>query len=213
MTSIQSFENLRKLILDKTLIKELIPLEMGTFAEASVVPIVLIFKKEEDRNKILKNQININKLKDGIFFTDKKISQKSFLENKGYVFSFSLDSSESSIFEKLKKKSINLGDIAKFSLGIKSADNEKFVSFKRTDSSSKKVLKGKYIGRYHFSYQGEWIWYNPKEMMKRKGAGPRKAENFEVPEKIILQEISGDKIVAALDTNQYFCLDTCNILY
>jgi hypothetical protein len=106
-----------------------------------------------------------------------------------------------------------LGDIVKFSLGIKTADNEKFVSLSRKDSLSKKVLKGKYISRYYVDYHDEWLQYNPKEMMKKKGAGPRKAENFEVSEKIILQEISGDKIIAALDKEKYFCLDTCNILY
>ena len=62
----------------------------------------------------------------------------------------------------------------------------------------------------------EYIWYDPIEMGKDsdakpkstlKGGGrqcsPKKPEDFELPEKIVMQRIS-KKIIAALDTNQYY---------
>ncbi len=212
-TSIQSFENLRKMILENTIVEHIVPLELGVFSDATVVPIILVVKKTSDKKAILKNRIKILKFENNQFILDKEIPQKLFLESQSYIFSFSRTLGSQTIFEKLKKDCVLLGDIALFSLGIKSADNDKFVSLSKKDNDSKKVIKGRYIKRYNFEYHDEWIWYKPHEMMKRKGAGPRRREYFEVPKKIILQEISGDKIIATLDTEQYFALDTVNILY
>ncbi len=212
-TSIQSFENLRRMILENTIVERIVPLELGVFSDATVVPIIIVVKKTNDKKAIQKNKIKIIKFENNQFTLNKEIPQKLFLESRGYVFSFSMNLGSQTIFEKLKKDCIFLGDITLFSLGIKSADNNKFVSLSRKDNDSKRVIKGRYIKRYNFEYHGEWIWYKPEEMMKRRGAGPRKREYFEVPKKIILQEISGDKIIATLDTEQYFALDTVNILY
>ena len=212
-TSIQSFENLRKMILNNTRIEKIVPLNLGIFSDATVVPIILIVRQTSNEDLILENNIQIIKFENNQFVLKKEIPQKMFLESKGNVFSFSRDSGSKSIFDKIKNDSLLLGDVASLSLGIKSADNKKFVSLSKRDENSKRVIKGKYIKRYKFEYRNEWIWYKPQEMMKRKGAGPRKKECFEVPQKIILQEISGDKIIATIDTEKYFALDTVNLLY
>ena len=212
-TSIQSFETLRKIILENTIVENILPLELGVFSDATVVPIILIVRKTKNKKEILKNKMKISKFENNRFKLDKELPQKLFLESEGYVFSFSMNLGNKPVFDKLKKDSVLLGDIVRFSLGIKSADNKKFVSLSKKDVDSKKVIKGKYIKRYCLEYHNEYIWYNPQEMMRKKGAGPRKKEYFEVPKKIILQEISGDKIIATLDKEQYFALDTVNILY
>ncbi len=212
-TSIQSFENLRKLLLEKTIVERIVPLDLGVFADATVVPIILIVRKTRDKDRINKNKIKIFKLDKDQYILDKEIPQALFLNSQGHIFSFSLNMVGQQIFEKLKKETTQLGDLAEFSLGIKTADNDRFVSPDKKDNFSKKVLKGRYIKRYNLEYHNEWIWYKPEEMMKRKGAGPRKRECFEVPKKIILQEISGDQIIATLDTEQYYSLDTVNMLY
>jgi len=212
-TSIQSFESLRKFILENTMVDRIVPLELGIFPDANVVPIILIVKKTTDKQAILKNKIKIFKFENNLFKLDKEIPQKTFLESKGHIFSFSRNQESKSIFDKINKNIILLGDIASFSLGIKSSDNDKFVSLSKSNESYKKIIKGRNIKRYNFDHQNEWIWYNPSEMMKRKGAGPRKPEYFEVPKKIILQEISSDKIIATLDIEQYYALDTVNIIY
>ena len=212
-TSIQSFEQLRKLILEKTLVEVIVPLEMGVFADATVVPIIIILRKTSNNKKILQNNIKIMKFDGRSYTLQKEIPQQLFLNSKGHIVSFSFDSGSKTIFDKITKDSMELGEVGKFSLGIKTADNTKFVLPTKIDNDCKKVLKGRYIKRYMFSYHNEWIWYKPAEMMKRKGAGPRKSECFTVPKKIILQEISGDKLIATLDTEQHFALDTVNVLY
>ena len=212
-TSIQSFENLRKIILQESKIETIVPLENGTFTDAMVVPIIITFKKSQNKEAISKNEISLFNFNQNRFNFLKKLPQDLFLKNSGHVFSFSVNLSQSSIFKRINKNSIQLGDLAKFSLGIKSADNDKFVSKTRKDTFSKKVIKGREIKRYSLNYGGDWISYKPKEMMKRRGAGPRKPEYFETDKKIVLQEISGDKIVATLDHKRYYALDTVNILY
>lgn len=212
-TSIQSFKNLRKIILENTKVENLVPLEMGTFADATVVPIVITFEKTADKEILEENKIKFSILEGKEFEMIKKVPQEYFMKDKDFVISLSINPSGQAIFEKLGKCSETLGDIAEFSLGIKTANNSKFVLTSGRDSSYKKVLKGKYIKRYYLEYHNEWIWYKPEEMMKRKGAGPRKPQYFEVPKKIILQEISGDRIIATLDEERYYSLDTTNILY
>ena len=88
--------------------------------------------------------------------------------------------------------------------------------YEKLTDLDKPCIRGTNISRYSINYPGEYIWYNPIEMGKDsdakpkstlKGGGrqcsPKKPEDFELPQKIVMQRIS-KKVIAALDTNQYY---------
>lgn len=112
--------------------------------------------------------------------------------------------------------SVPLGDLCKMIVGIVSGDDKKYCRFEKLTNLDKPCIRGGNITRYAVTWRGEYIWYNPIEMGKDsdakpkstlKGGGrqcsPKKPEDFELPEKIVMQRIS-KRIIAALDTNQYY---------
>jgi len=111
----------------------------------------------------------------------------------------------------IKIPSIKLGEIAKFSLGIKTADNKRFISDSKKSSASYKILRGKDIGRYFEKFNNKWIWYKPDLMNQRKGAGPRKSDCF-LRTKILIKDVATE-IQATLDIENYLTADTINIIY
>ncbi len=118
--------------------------------------------------------------------------------------------------ETINTKSVSLGDLCKMIVGIVSGNDKKYCRHEKLTDIDKPCIRGTNISRYAIKYAGEYIWYNPIEMGKDsdakpkstlKGGGrqcsPKKPEDFELPEKIVMQRIS-KKIIAALDTNQYY---------
>ena len=106
---------------------------------------------------------------------------------------------------------IKLGKIAKFSLGIKTTNNKRFISDSKKNTASYKILRGKDIGRYFEKFNNKWIWYKPDLMNQRKGAGPRRLDCF-LKTKILIKDIATE-IQATLDTKNYLTVDTINIIY
>ena len=113
-------------------------------------------------------------------------------------------------------QSTPLGDLCKMIVGIVSGNDKKYCRYEKLTDIDKPCIRGTNISRYEIKYAGEYIWYDPIEMGKDsdakpkstlKGGGrqcsPKKPEDFELPEKIVMQRIS-KKIIAALDTNQYY---------
>ena len=80
----------------------------------------------------------------------------------------------------------------------------------------KPCIRGGNISRYAIDYTGEYIWYDrdqiiwdgnhkPKSSLKQAvgQSSPKKPEDFEVSEKIVMQRIS-KRIIATLDTQKYY---------
>ena len=118
--------------------------------------------------------------------------------------------------EETKDTHTPLGDLCKMIVGIVSGNDKKYCRYEKLTDIDKPCIRGTNISRYEIKYAGEYIWYDPIEMGKDsdakpkstlKGGGrqcsPKKPEDFELPEKIVMQRIS-KKIIAALDTNQYY---------
>ena len=68
------------------------------------------------------------------------------------------------------------------------------------------------MGRYWMKYEGKWIWYMPKLMMEKVGAGPRRPEYFLTP-KLLFREITGGGIMACYDGGNYFTNNKIHVLY
>ena len=173
------------------------------FVNATVKTCIILFSKAKTNNHtiILENY-------DGIVFCkmDHSLTYKSIMRYDNYPFSF-----EQGI-DLSKVEVVALGDIAEFSLGIKTSNDKKFISISPFPEDSYRLIRGRNIQRYNTPLSQEWIWYRPDLFMEKVGAGPRKLENFLVKKKILIQDIA-QEICATIDSNMYLCNDTINLIF
>ena len=135
-----------------------------------------------------------------------KLSYKQVLQNPNTSFSF-----ERTI-ELNKVKTVPLGEIASFSLGIKTSDDKRFIFSERKDDDCYLFLRGRNIKRWCKPENNEWLWYKPELICEKPGGRPRIFENFVVDKKIVIQDIA-QEIVATFDYQKYLCNDTLNIIF
>jgi len=198
--SLYSFKKLRDFLLHKYNIIKIGVLPEKVF-DSATVETALIFVR------------NNNKYTD-ISFID--VYKSSLIASRSKDSILSDADLNINIEETQRTDSIPLGELCKMIVGIVSGNDKKYCRYEKLTDLDKQCIRGTNISRYSINYAGEYIWYNPIEMGKDsdakpkstlKGGGrqcsPKKPEDFELPQKIVMQRIS-KKVIAALDTNQYY---------
>lgn len=200
--STESFLNFRKFLIDETKIYDLIDLPLGTFAEASVTPLIYLLTKE----KVYDNEIRLSQAIDNQFVKlDNVLTYQQIRELPQLTFGFNPKAS-------FKINTIRLSEIVSFSLGIKTSDDKRFIfDEKGIGENYFKVLRGKDIDRFTTKYSDKWIWYMTALINEKAGGRPRILNNF-LKEKILIKDIA-NKIQATYDAENYLVLDTLNVIY
>jgi hypothetical protein len=197
-----SFSEFRKFLLKNTRVMKLVRMPPDVFEDAIVTPIILILKKE----KVLVNhEIELVDCINQKFETvNHTLSYERIRRTEDLTFSFEPEIT-------FKAEAVRLGDIAKFSLGIKTSNDERFILDRKIDNDCYPILRGRDIERYGHKKSEKWIWYKPELMMEKKGAGSRKLEYF-LREKIFIQDIS-QSIIAFYDNQNYLSNDTLSLIH
>lgn len=197
-----SFSKFREYLVKNTIIYQMVKLSPGVFEDATVTPVLIFLKKgQADKN----HKIKIFELKEEKFERlPYDLDYKRIIESSNYNFSFSSEI-------KIKISTVNLREIVKFSLGIKTSDDKKFILNKKENNDCYKLLRGKDVARYNYQWANKWIWYRPDLMMKKVGAGPRKLENI-LRDKIVIKDVAME-VVATFDDQKYLTNDTLNLIY
>ena len=197
-----SFSKFREYLVNNTTVYQMVKLSLGVFEDATVTP-VLIFLKNGAASK--SHKIKLFELKsDGFELLPYNLSYQRIIQSPNFNFSFNPEI-------KINIPTVNLGNIAKFSLGIKTSDDKKFILNRKENDDCYKLLRGKDVSRYNHQWAGKWILYRPDLMMKKVGAGPRKLEYF-LRDKIIIKDVAVE-IVANLDEQRYLTNDTLSLIY
>lgn len=198
-----SFSLFREFLVNETTVIKLVDLPDKVFVNATVKTCIILFSKNKTNNHtiILENY-------DGTVFyeMDHSLTYKNIKRYDNFPFSF-----EKGI-DLSKVEVVSLGDIAEFSLGIKTSNDKKFISNSPFPEDSYRLIRGRNIQRYNTPLSHEWIWYRPDLFMEKVGAGPRKLENFLVKKKILIQDIA-QEICATIDSSMYLCNDTINLIF
>lgn len=147
-------------------------------------------------------------------------SQEDWLKFADKPINIFLSPEERVLRDKLFGQPFVVSDLLKVNVGVKPyqvgkgkpAQTKEVVKGRIYDAVSKKspeyrqYLRGKDIARYEvrpleqrFLRYGVWL------------AEPRPAANFDATSKILVRQ-TGDEIIAALDTNQYLCLNNLHVL-
>ncbi len=201
-----NFDLVRKYILDKTKILEIVDLGEGIFQGVTASSIILFLQKEIKNKlnniKIISNVIDLN----GKKFSEQQILQEQFLSNSSFTFNILSSSNLNILSKKIVENSISLGDICQYiSPGI-DGDKEKYVSDTKINEFYKPLLFGKNFSRYNINYNNKWIYYDRKKLNRARN------EEIYLSEKIVLQRISGgDKpLTATIDSDKYYTFNSVN---
>lgn len=200
----ESFSLFREFLARKVKVTQLVELPSGVFEDAVVTTVLCFYQKELPSSA---DSIAIAYCENmEFFFKDFVLSYEQILKNPNTSFAFentiSLDRIET----------VLLGQIASFSLGIKTSDDKRFVFENKIDEDCHLFIRGRNIVRWGVPSNEEWLWYKPELICEKPGGRPRVLGNFTVDKKIVIQDIA-TSIIATIDEKQYLCNDTVNIIY
>lgn len=191
---------LRKLILDKTHIDEIVNYRIKVFDQAVVHTMVLILDREKNEKEINVTEVEPNNSK--AF----KLKQSDFAKNENYSFDIRMFGTDGKLLQKIKSKGALFENICEIKQAIKTGDDSKYISNKKIANNFKKVIGGSEMNRYTLSYKERYVDYG------KHLACPRDPYIFEVSEKIVIRE-TGKRITATYDNEQYYLMSSVYSAY
>ncbi|MEZ4725229.1 MAG: TaqI-like C-terminal specificity domain-containing protein [Candidatus Kapaibacterium sp.] len=199
-----SFTPLRKLLYDNFSIKSLVELEHGVFKDAVVKTVIIVCEKGGifDGVPIYNNT----------FEYTITIPKEVILNDDEMIINVNWNPLKQIIENKLFNKSVRLDSLLRFTRGIKTSDDKRFLFYEKKSEEYKKIIRGRNVKAYRIDFTGEYIWYRPDLMKEKVGCLPHTSELFEVPEKLITQRVnSSGELLVTYDDKQYYFLDTTNV--
>ena len=197
-----SFSRLREILFKRHSVKQIVNLDMGVF-DAIVQPLIMLAANRYEENSFI-NIFNSD------FTLNSSIITEEVLASPAYIIDTTSSSLEKNIFKKIEEGALPLSDFIRFSRGIKTSDDKRFIINEQRNSDCKKVYRGRNLKAYQLNWNGEYIWYRPDLMRQKVGCVPHAKEFFDVPEKLVTQRVSRQLLVA-YDNQQNYFLDTTNV--
>jgi hypothetical protein len=202
---LDSFENLRVFLLDRTAVHTLIDFTGNVFERAIVKTAILILSKESNREHILRvATTEVTSDLENLGF--KELNQDLFQMTYKSIFDLSLSESHMAVKSKMRTDAVPLGDHFDLSFGLKTGDDAKFLTRSSDTPEHKPLLRGANIARYTTAFDGEYVWYVPATMRAhRKTARPGTAERFEQP-KVLIRD-TGAGLQGTFDPDRFYVKD------
>jgi len=201
-----SFKPIRKFMLDKGSFNIIMDLRYKVFEDAEIGgnAIFLYAKTKEQKNTSI---LTVNSLEEFFKPVINKVLKKDYLTDPDH--NLTLNKGASNILQKICNQSniVELGSIIKIYQGIITGDNKKYLSNYAKTDKWKPILKGRDINRYSTSFNNTYVYYSPKDLWSNTDE-----KMFNVPLKIISRQTS-DRIIATLDKERYFSLDSTHVLH
>jgi type I restriction-modification system DNA methylase subunit len=203
-----SFKTLRKLLLEKTTVEKIVDIGPGVFESARNETMILVVSKA--RTKIT-HEFAFVKTSAKEFdpaAAGSQVKQRDLLEVPGQPLVPPGDPVTQRLITKLQRLETHFGDFFRVNQGLRTGDNQKFLSTKRTHTLHRLAVGGKHVKRY-WCHASLYVLYDPKQL-----DAPRDEANYTSPEKIIVQEVRNitlpRRIVASYDDRQRYCLQSTN---
>jgi len=199
------YEKTRAYILENTRINSLLSFGIGVFKEVTgEMAIITLQKTKSDKTT---NEIKIFKYDKLIDKSEVEyINQNIFVNSLGKRFNIYLTKEIISVLAKIQMNSVELGDNAIVLQGIIVGDEKKLINKQKLNEKYKPILRGRDIARYNYPVSKEFVFYEQGTKVLTRGKTP---DLFEKSEKILTQHVS-DKIIATLETEQLYFLQTIN---
>ena len=200
-----SFSKFRELIFKRHKLWQIVDLDFGVF-DAIVKPVIIFICNKHDTNYSII-------VKGSDFALRNSINIKEVLASPSHELDTSSSEDFKKVFKKIEMGSSQLSSIIEFSRGIKTSNDNRFLTKEKKESKEyKKVFRGKNIKAYSINWGGEYVWYRPDLMREKVGCLPHTREFFEVPQKLITQRVNSSmQLLVAFDDQQRYFLDTTNV--
>ncbi len=218
--SMHYYENLRTFLLSNNQLQQVILFKEPVFEDATVETCIEIVKKiKPDMKSILMLGV-VSSKPENLDVKRVELEQKRVERFEGKRITEYLTPKLLNLFDKTRKASINLKDIANICNGLKPyevgkgsppqtkrvVENRIFDSDFKKDTTYKPYLRGEDFFKYSFSFQKpRWISYG--EWL----AAPRPTTPFFDPKKIIIRQ-TADILIATIDDKQYLNLNNVHNL-
>ncbi len=203
--TLDSFSQLRKLILENGYISSLVDLPLGTFPDTVVKPIIVVASKSQEKRdiEIFNNSLQRRSL----------LPVSVVMADERYHIDIEYTSQKGKFYRAFMRAWIQpLREVIRFTRGIKTSDDKRFISMSKKDEHSHPVVRGSDIERFVPVWKGEWIWYMPDLMKEKAGSLPHSRKLFETEAKLITQRVnSSRRLIVAYDDSRLYALDTTNV--
>ncbi len=209
LLSNDSFTKLRAFLLDSTFVRKVIDIGPDVFEGARNETMILVASRgtEEKQTEVILTNSSIFPIAEKTYL----IGQKKWKENVKSIWLVKSSKDIEAILRKIETTTPVLGDICTINQGLRTGDNEKYISEIKRGEMWKPVVGGKNIGRYEPLSSSLFVLYDPQKL-----DAPRKKWIFESPEKIIIQEIRNitliRRLIATIDLDQTYCLQSTNVI-
>jgi hypothetical protein len=213
LLSNDSFEKLRRMLLQHSCLHQVIDIGPGVFQNAKNETMVFVAEKRGTKCKRL-GRCHIVLTKAPTFPAPTReftIEQSEWFKNPKAAWLVRNSPDEVRLLSKLDQADAKLGNLCTINQGLRTGDNEKYLSNQAKSSTWKPAVGGKEIDRYGPLPHGLFVYYKPSVL-----DAPRRREIFESTEKLVVQEIRNitlpRRIVATYDHHQFFCLQSTNVI-
>jgi type I restriction-modification system DNA methylase subunit len=212
LLSNDSFAKLRKFLLAKCSILQVIDIGPSVFSGASNETMTFLVSKGEPKETHEVWVRNTTASEFPVGEPDFRVRQEKWLRNPKFSWPVRISGQgRYNVFEMLARNSTPLGSICTVNQGLRTGDNSRYIRPTRDGAKWKPVVGGKDIGLYEPIIPKEYVLYDPAVL-----DAPRKEEIFTSKEKIIVQEIRNislpRRIVATLDDCQTYALQSTNVI-
>lgn len=197
------YQSLRKLILSRTHIDNIVSYEKLPFVDAVVEVTTLILSKNQGRDNT-----QVSFLDKEFNYLVKRVDQKIFEKTYKNQFTVNYDSSDMAIKAKLDGRCSltfeNLGEINQ-AIALKS-DRAAHLFNSPKGSNYKPVLDGREIGRYQTNWAGMYLKYDIRTIHSCK-----REDIFLSEEKIFFRRVSSS-LIGTIDVDKFYALNTLVVL-
>lgn len=205
-----SFEKIRQKIINESQKIQIVDFTDRVFEGASNEPMLILAKRKSapsDSEVFLEGAlIHPSKLHEVTFksynakLVDKLPSRPFLVRGDSWLNQFLLNPNAKS-----------LGNFTHITQGLRTGDNQKFLTTSSNSEKYRKILSGSEIDRYLADWQGTYVLYDRNSL-----DAPRDSIFWDSPSRIIAQEIRNvqlkKRIVACLDTDGFIGLNTTNVI-
>jgi adenine-specific DNA-methyltransferase len=203
------YEELRKYILENCTIENIVSFDDLPFKDAVVENVVIIVKKCTDMKVQSRHQVKVSRLSEKLVFEKLgTIPQTVFSQSRKCNFNIHIGKSYTLLKNKIELKSLPLVKLVNINQAIAlKHDRGTWVSKTIINENSKPLLiGGKNIGRYVVNWDQDYLLYDKSGI--HSGGDETK---FVKKEKIFFRRVA-DRLIGALDTNQFYGLHTLVVM-
>lgn len=208
-----SFKPFRQFLLKNADLEEITLLPNNIFEDPDTESSILILNNRDSSERLKGRDLSDRDVPKKPELLQKEdfseFDQRGFLDFPESIITFRLDETDQKIVANIRENTEELQKSCKVDLGVKTADDDKFIGTEKIESRNpKRLLRGKDFERYSYCWRGDYLYYEPEKMKENKStARPGTEERFEEP-KLIMHRFSSENYKVALDKQGHYTLSS-----